>query len=387
MLYRTNTRTANLLAISKTKLLSRIAIASFILFALSSTQEVYYNPAIKIIFDITRGASILIFIAFYAFNYSISRKMLIVGLFFLIWSISFKDWFFLDAGCGFILSILIIRLDKDKIIRSTAWWLILITTLTIVLAKLGLIQSATFTNTLYSDVAFSTGSKESLGFWQPNVVSLLIISCMISGFYLDDKKLIFTTVLVYLFIIQETVSRTYIPIPIVIFIYYSAKFFSLHRTAFFTLPILLLGITSMLIAWLVTVPQALSSFLGPAAITALDQLFSYRISIARRVIEPLSGIELMSGIHDKKIQIDSLFVNYIISQGLVLFFAVSLFVSYIMFDLFKRRKSKELLIISLYLLISNFESTASVSSLVFVIFIACCSEAKMFSSKKAHGNL
>lgn len=382
MPYGTSNRLPNLLTVSKIKILSRLAIVSFILFALSSTQEIYYNPSIKMVFDIARGASILIFIALYAFNYSISRKILIAGFFFLIWSIAFKDWFFLDAGCGFILSSLIIRLDRDRIICSTAWWLILITTLTVALAKLGLIQSATFTNTLYSDVAFSTGSKESLGFWQPNVVSLLVISCMIAGFYLDNKRIIFTTTIVYLFIVQETVSRTYIPIPIVIFIYYFAKHLSLHRSVLFTLPVLLLGIISILTAWLATVPQALSSLLGPAAITALDQLFSYRISIARRVIEPLSGIELMSGIHDKKIQIDSLFANYIISQGLILFFAVSLFITYIMLDLFKRRKSKELVIIALYLLISNFESTASVSSLAFVIFIACCSEAQIFSSKK-----
>ncbi len=387
MLYGTNNRPANFLTVSKTKLLSRLAIASFILFALSSTQEIYYNPSIKMVFDIARGTAILIFIALYTFNYSISRKMLIAGFFFLIWSFAFKDWFFLDAGCGFILSSLVIRLDRNRIIRSTAWWLISITTLTVMLAKLGLIQSATFTNTLYSDVAFSTGSKESLGFWQPNVVSLLVISCMIAGFYLDDKKLMFTTILVYLFIIQETVSRTYIPIPIVIIIYYFAKYLSLHRSVLFTLPVLLLGITSILTAWLVAVPQALSSLLGPAAITTLDQLFSYRISIARRVIEPLSGIELISGIHDKKIQIDSLFVNYVISQGLILLFAASLFITYIMFDLFKRRKPKELIIISLYLLISNFESTASVSSLVFVIFIACCSEARIFSPKKEHDNL
>lgn len=168
--------------------------------------------------------------------------------------------------------------------------------------------------------------------------------------------------------------------------YYVAKRISLHRSVFFTLPALILGIVSMFVAWLVTVPQALSSLLGSATITALDQLFSFRISIARRVIEPLSGLELATGIHDKKIQIDSLFVNYIISQGLISFLAISLFISYIMIDLFKRRKSKELLIISLYLLVSNFESTASASSLIFVILIACCAKSKIFSSN-TYGSL
>lgn len=386
MSYSVSNRATELLTISKKSLLSKIAIASFILFALSSTQEIYYSPEIKTVFDIARGSCILAFIALYAFNYSVSRKMVVAGLFFLTWSIAFKDWFFLDAGSGIILSILIINLNKYQIIRSTAWWLIIITIVTVALAKLGVIQSATFTNTLYSDVAFSTGSKESLGFWQPNIVSLLVISCMIAGFYLDDKKLIIISILVYLFIIQETVSRTYIPIPMAIVTYYVAKRISLHRSVFFTLPALILGIVSMFVAWLVTVPQALSSLLGSATITALDQLFSFRISIARRVIEPLSGLELATGIHDKKIQIDSLFVNYIISQGLISFLAISLFISYIMIDLFKRRKSKELLIISLYLLVSNFESTASASSLIFVILIACCAKSKIFSSN-TYGSL
>ena len=386
MSYSVSNRATELLTISKKSLLSKIAIASFILFALSSTQEIYYSPEIKTVFDIARGSCILAFIALYAFNYSVSRKMVVAGLFFLTWSIAFKDWFFLDAGSGIILSILIINLNKYQIIRSTAWWLIIITIVTVALAKLGVIQSATFTNTLYSDVAFSTGSKESLGFWQPNIVSLLVISCMIAGFYLDDKKLIIISILVYLFIIQETVSRTYIPIPMAIVTYYVAKRISLHRSVFFTLPALILGIESMFVAWLVTVPQALSSLLGSATITALDQLFSFRISIARRVIEPLSGLELATGIHDKKIQIDSLFVNYIISQGLISFLAISLFISYIMIDLFKRRKSKELLIISLYLLVSNFESTASASSLIFVILIACCAKSKIFSSN-TYGSL
>lgn len=386
MSYSVSNRATELLTISKKSLLSKIAIASFILFALSSTQEIYYSPEIKTVFDIARGSCILAFIALYAFNYSVSRKMVVAGLFFLTWSIAFKDWFFLDAGSGIILSILIINLNKYQIIRSTAWWLIIITIVTVALAKLGVIQSATFTNTLYSDVAFSTGSKESLGFWQPNIVSLLVISCMIAGFYLDDKKLIIISILVYLFIIQETVSRTYIPIPMAIVTYYVAKRISLHRSVFFTLPALILGIVSMFVAWLVTVPQALSSLLGSATITALDQLFSFRISIARRVIEPLSGLQLATGIHDKKIQIDSLFVNYIISQGLISFLAISLFISYIMIDLFKRRKSKELLIISLYLLVSNFESTASASSLIFVILIACCAKSKIFSSN-TYGSL
>lgn len=246
--------------------------------------------------------------------------------------------------------------------------MIICTIITICLSKAGIIESKTFNNTI-SNSTYTVEKKESFGFWQPNVATLFVVSSAISGLYLDNKKIVITSIIIYLYILQETVSRTYLPIPIIIATFYLFKYIKINRKTLFLLPLTLLCHTFLVIPWIISIPDLLSSILSPNTLLSLDNILSHRIFIALNTIKSINIYDLLTGTNPEKTQIDSLYINYIISQGLVSFSIASIAVSTLLLKLLKTRNSKNLVICFSYLLISNFESAASASSLIFYVFI------------------
>ena len=352
--------------ISHSKILENIVASSFIIFAITSIGEINSDAGKKFILDSIRVSVIVIAIIYHAALRKVKISTLLISLVAVLWGIVLGDRFIIDATLGFLVSATIIKENQASTLNKSAWGVIIVTIVTIALSKLGVIESKTFTNTLFNEVSLSTASKESFGFWHPNVASLFVVSCMVCSFLTRSRALLMCSFALYLLVIQETITRTYVPVVVgILFFLFLTKLSSRSEFLFRKLSVYS-SLASLSVGLLMCSLGALDEIISESMLSMLDSLLSYRVTIIQRELGSLDEIELVTGVHYKKNQIDSLYANTLISVGLIgllSWFAVSLMA---LKKLAEKQKTRELFVFSLFLLISNFESLVSASSLFFV---------------------
>ena len=368
--------------ISQSKILENLIVSSFVVFAISSIGEINSDQGKKLLLDSIRASLILSAIIYHAALRKVKISTLLISLAAVSWGGILGDYFIIDAALGFLISTIISKEDQASILNKSAWGVVIVTIITITLSKLGLIESKTFTNTLFNEVSLSTASKESFGFWHPNIASLFVVSCMICSFLTKNRALLFCSFALYLLIILETITRTYVPIVIGILLFLLLTKISSRSERLFRKLSIYSSLASLSIGLFMCSLGALDEIISGSMLSTLDSLLSYRITIIQRELGSLSEIDAMTGLHYKKNQIDSLYANTIISIGIIGLLSWIVVALIALKGLAEKQRTRELFVFSSFLLISNFESPVSASSLLFAALIVSVNSARYKQYKK-----
>lgn len=349
-------------------------------FIISSLKFIYEFPELKRNVDLFR--LVLVFIVFLvSFKYVRFNAAIFVLSIVSLPYILFKfDVFVFQLIVGLILAWFVFNLDYKEILTQSLMWAILLLTVVVVLVKVGVIESGVGVNNLASQSTFIVENKDDWGFWHPNVVSFLVIACITSSFYFSAYRIHILSLIIYAFILTGTVSRTFVIVPLLTTVFFLFEKIGVTQKRFFLLFCLSFYFLSFLLSLFFVFPGLTLFFLGDAIFNNLDIVLSYRLSIAQRVLEPLSAFELLSGFHNKNVEVDSVYINFVLSFGVLLYFFMLLFLLYSGFVAFMRKASKEMFFLSIFFLLSNFEKISGISSLFYIT--ACIAFFSLYKAKR-----
>lgn len=349
-------------------------------FIISSLKFIYEFPELKKNIDFFR-------LSLVSFVFFISFRMVRFNVAIFIFSIVsfpyilFKfDVFAFQLIVGLLLAWFVFNFDYERILIKSLMWAIFLLAGVVFLVKIGAIESGVGVNHLASQSTFIVEHKDDWGFWHPNVVSFLVIACIISSFYLSAYRIYILSLIIYTLILTGTVSRTFIIVPLLTAIFVFFEKIGVAQKKFFLFCCLSFYFLSFLLSLFFVFPELTSFFLGDAVFNNLDIVLSYRLSIAQRVLEPLSFFELLSGAHKKNIEVDSIYINFVLSFGVLLYIFMLLFLLYSGFIAFMRKASKEMFFLSIFFLLSNFENISGISSLFYIT--ACIAFFSIYKPRK-----
>ena len=127
-------------------------------------------------------------------------------------------------------------------------------------------------------------------------------------------------------------------------------------------------------------PDLTFYILGDKLFYSLDVILSYRLSIAQRVLGELSFFELLSGFHEKNVEVDSFYINFVLSFGVFIYVLLVFFLVYTGLLAFIRRNSKEIFFLSIFLLLSNFEKMSGINSFRITSYNVCYTKLLRYSN-------
>ena len=348
-----------------------LLVAVFLLFIISSTRNVFETPTLKLLFDETR---IVLLTCFFLISVR-AIKINFIGIVFLgiaIIKVTFDgDLFIGQLVVGIFISRLLFDLERNEVIASLVSWSTIAIVTVIFFVKIGFIESKIGFNPIAASTILAIEHKEDWGFWHPNIISSLLAGCMVASFYIGNRKFFALSIIAYLVVLTGTVSRTFLFIPIILIIFFAIESRGYLSSKLSLLFALSLGLVSSFLSFLFVFPALLKSFLSERFYQTIDGVVSHRLDISYRLIQGVDFFEYFSGLHQIKLEVDSLFVNFALSQGGIVYVLFLMFLIYSMFLAFKKKMTKELLVISLFMLISNFEDVTGISSLFFVVFCIC----------------
>lgn len=340
---------------------------TFLIYSAGLLDVIMHSDGLKIYLDITRALLLLLFLLTSIKVTPYDSKVLMFCLYALLCVTIFHDMFILEIATGSLVALTISK-KKPTIYLKPA----IIATLAVVipamfLAKMGIINSVVFIAPGTADNTLTAASKDTFGFWHPNQITLLVAGCLLTSFYIGNKKLLVFCMLTYAVLLESTISRTFLPIPILIVLYTVLPSNNKIVRSCFLLGTVVISIFATLASLVTSLPLILKSTLTPENYIIADKILSYRLQIIERYMEDLTLFELVTGWSPIKHELDSAYINTIFSQGYLIYLAVTLGLFYIQFVAVKHKMIKEAMVISLFMLIANFETPIGASSLIFIV--------------------
>ena len=277
-----------------------------------------------------------------------------------------ENSFTLQAATGVFIAWVLYKGNNINALYIASLILFVLCCSIVLLVLLNLTESKIALNLETSDMQFTVTSKNYWGMWHPNIISSLITSCSLIFYFFEKKKLYICSLMLLLVVATETLSRTYLVIPLLTLPLLlsrstTQRYLSLIKASYLTL-----ALTSLFISLVLISPNFLSSITPHQIYYIIDSLLSYRLSIFNNAINELSVIEYFFGSFGNYKEVDSFFINLIVNHGIFIFMIFFLLVTY---GLLKKQQSlKTVSCIAVFLLVGNFEDISGSSSLPYLIF-------------------
>ncbi|AZE62674.1 MULTISPECIES: hypothetical protein [Pseudomonas fluorescens group] len=353
--------------------LAAIALAvSFSAYIISSLQPVFENPGLRLLIDSLRVLGLLVVLLVYLKYVKINLLFLGLAALAVAGVVVARDVFFAQLVVGLLFARLLFKAGFESLVGRALEVSLLFLCVIVAGVKFGYIDSKVGINPLAAtSTAFVVEKKEYWGFWQPNIISMLVSGCLIAAFYLGRSRLYWVAMLVYLMVLTGTVSRTFLVVPVLTLLFIWIDQAGLSKRPAVLGGLLLGALSACFMSVLFVFPNALRSIVGQAVYHNLDNILSYRLVIAERIMHPLTPFELLTGWHDKKAEVDSFFINFALSQGVLIYLVLVGYLGYVSVQAFKQKKSRELMVLLLFLVVANFEKISGISSL-FYLCSCCC---------------
>lgn len=357
--------------ISQSTLSAYLLATTFFIYSAGLLDVIMHSEGLKIYLDIARALTLLFFL-FLSINITpYNSKGVMLCLYALLSIVIFHDMFILEATTGTLVALTIYQKNTTQYIRLSIIATLIVVIPAMALAKTGVINSVVFVPPNAEDKVLTAASKDTFGFWHPNQITLLVAGCLLASFYINNRKLILICFATYLVLLSSTISRTFLPIPIMIFLFITLPTnYKIFRSLFLWLT-LAISFTSTLISLITSLPFFVKSILTPDAYVAADKILSYRLQIIERHMQNLNLFELTTGWSSTKLEIDSAYINMIFSQGYLVYLAVTIGLLCIQYIAVRKKMLKEAMIIALFMLTSNFETPVGASSLLFIVSAIC----------------
>ncbi|WP_186297292.1 hypothetical protein [Shewanella algae] len=243
----------------------------------------------------------------------------------------------------------------------------------------GIIPSKMYVNPHAAESSFSfiAESKESLGYWNPNVASVIIASVVVLSCILKDRKIFYYSLGLYAVTFPFFLTKLYLPIIVccvLLFFVEKLKVKSLIQPWAF-LSVILAPLIYLLSLCLVFVSEV-KFFIDEDAFVVLDVITSFRLSIAQNATEGLSVIELLFGFWEPKDYIDSGLANLSFSIGVLPTMAIICYYINIMWVFYKRQCYGPVFLMLFFLIANLFESLIYFNSVLFIFVLLLLGSGK-----------
>lgn len=346
---------------------------SVALFYFSSLKIIYDHSIIKMAFDISRLCILFIIIIL------TNRSMLLVNKYMILYLaasfvtllFNYNNSFFYHTflSAVLVLSLHVNNIKLDDILGKSLHTSLYIIVMILLFVKAGIIDGSVGYNPLGEISQIVVSYKYDWGFWQFNTISNIVTGCIVASYYVGRIKLLSFFLLLYVFILTETVSRTFVVIPVIILWSIIISTSNVRSRFLIYLPYLLICILSLVMSACFVFPGLFEKVIGSVNYNLIDVILSYRLSLSALNQENLGGWGYILGkIGDKKL-LDSFYINLFTSNGMIVLFPYYLLLITTLFKAVINRMHKEIVVISCFLLISNFESSTNASSLFFLCFL------------------
>lgn len=360
------------LQVSRISLGATALAVSFGAYIISSLQPVFDNPGLRLLADSFRVAGLLVVLVLFLRHVKLNLVSFGLATLALLGLLLARDVFFAQLVVGLLFAWLLFKAGFAPLAGRTLGVSLVLLCLVVAAVKLGFIESKVGFNPLASTTtAFVVEKKEFWGFWQPNIISALVSGCLITAFYLGRNRLYWLAMLVYLVVLSGTVSRTFLIVPLLTLLFIAMDRKGLCRSALVLSGLLVGALASCVMSLLFVFPGALRSLVGDGLFRNLDNILSYRLGISERLMREFTPFELLTGWHDRKTEVDSLFINLVLSQGVLIYLALISFLGLVCIWAFKQKMARELTVLLLFVLVANFEKISGISSL-FYLCGGCC---------------
>ena len=281
-------------------------------------------------------------------------KILLFLFICLLYLLITKNLFYFDVMSVVIFALFLSFFDwKSKKLNLFFLSCILLTLFVLVslLALNGLIESKSFM--MASSYGFSI--KHSLGFLNPNIISMLILSITVLIYVYDQRALFFISTLIFLAFSVWLGSRTYM-LASVLSIVLIPFVGMLHRFKF-------------LIFLYLLIPLILYGLLYSQSFKLVTDLLNYalsgRLTLITEYINATSFIGLLfGGVTFEKV--DMAFFNLIFSFGIL---GYMLFMMLVL-NTFKKATEKELYMLFVILFVMMFENVISFNCILMAVFLS-----------------
>lgn len=354
------------LSISQSKTSIYLLAAAFFIYATGLLDVIIHSNGQKIYLDIARAAILLSFLLITIKTTPYNSKLIMLCLYSMLCVTVFHDMFILEITTGLLVALTINKKNTRNYLKISILATLFVVIPAMFLAKIGIINSVVFIAPSTADNTLTAASKDTFGFWHPNQITLLVAGSLLASFYIDSKKLLLVCLLTYAVLLGGTISRTFLPIPILIFLYTIFPSNSKLAHAFFRWTSLAIGVLATAISIITSLPIFLKSLLAPESYLLANKILSNRLQIIDNYMQNLNLFEIVTGWTSEKHELDSAYINMIFSQGYLVYLAVTLAFLYIQVIAFKNKMIKESLVVSLFMLIANFETPVGASSLIYI---------------------
>lgn len=215
-------------------------------------------------------------------------------------------------------------------------------------------------------------SKNYWGMWHPNIINSLITACCLAFYFFEKKKLYICSLILLAVVAMETISRTYLFIPLLTLPLLFPQSFIQKHSKIIKFSYQTLALIALLLSFLLILPNFIQSILSSKTYYTIDHLLSYRLSIFNSAINQLSVTEYFFGSLGTRKEVDSFFINLMVNHGLIIYMAFFFFITYGILK--KRQNIKRISCIAIFLLLGNFEDISGSSSITFILFVICLME-------------
>jgi len=347
-----------------------------VMFVISSLRFIYEVPSLKKDIDVFRLFIVCFIFLIFLIKTKINMAILVFSLISIPYVLLKLDVFGFQVVVGLIISWTVFNFDHKQIVIQSIQVTNFLLIIVIFLVKFGMLEATVGVNNLASQSDLIVANKYDWGFWHPNVVSFFAVGCIICSFYYSSYKTYILSLIVYAFILTATVSRTFILVPVLTLFFLFFEVLSISKKRYFLFIIILFYLLSVFLSLFFVFPDLTFYILGDKLFYSLDVILSYRLSIAQRVLGELSFFELLSGFHEKNVEVDSFYINFVLSFGVFIYVLLVFFLVYTGLLAFIRRNSKEIFFLSIFLLLSNFEKMSGINSLFYIT--ACVSLFRIY---------
>lgn len=361
------TSSNNPFSISSSSASAYLLALTFLIYSAGLLDIIMHSDGLKIYLDMSRALILLCFLLLTVKVTPYDSKGLMFCLYALLCVIIFHDMFILEVATGLLVAFTINKKNTTTYIKLAIIATLLVVIPAMLLAKMGVINSVVFIAPSTADTTLTAASKDTFGFWHPNQITLLVAGCLLASFYIGNRKLLILCILTYAVLLGSTISRTFLPIPILVVLHTILPTNNKTIRSLLLLGTFGISILATLISLITSLPLILKTALSPENYIVADKILSYRLQIIERYMQELNLFELVTGWSSIKHELDSAYINTIFSQGYLIYLAVTIGLFYIQFIAYKSKMLKEAMAISLFMLIANFETPIGASSLIFIV--------------------
>ena len=194
---------------------------------------------------------------------------------------------------------------------------------------------------------FYTSAKNSLGVWNPNVLSLLIFSTLIWSHleYGIKSPLFLFSLFLYLFTFPDLFGRTYL---ICLIVYFILSFIINKKNIFRPLLWVIYLLTLILACIEILSPILLKNY--PDLAYLLNLVTSNRINVYSEALLDMSFFNIIFGLKSNIVIVDSFYINLFQSIGLL---GTTLFFIFIGKIIFTQKANKQFLIVLIIFLVAG----------------------------------